>query len=242
MSITVDQRFCGPPRSGNGGYTCGLAAAALDRSPAKVRLLAPPPLHVAMTVVEDDEGVSLVGPDGPVASARPGGTDLEPPAAVTLAEAERLTASFDVDEYRSGHLFPGCFVCGPDRAIDDGLRLFPAEVGRDDLVAWPWTPSVADAGPDGAVDPPLVWAALDCPSGLSFITVERESLVLGSMTLRIDDPPVAGDPHVVGGWVIGRDGRRRMAGSALWDADGRVRAVAETTWIALTAEQAAAFA
>jgi hypothetical protein len=42
--LRVDRRFCGPPNSGNGGYTCGLVANFID-GPAEVILRRPPPLN-----------------------------------------------------------------------------------------------------------------------------------------------------------------------------------------------------
>ena len=50
--IVIADRFCGPVKSGNGGYTSGALAAL---APAEwiattVRLSQPPPLDVAMTV------------------------------------------------------------------------------------------------------------------------------------------------------------------------------------------------
>ena len=58
-------------------------------------------------------------------------------------------------------------------------------------------------------------------------------MVLGRMTARIDDLPVIGEPHVVVGEGRGRDGRKTFTASTLYDADGRVVATAEHTWIAV---------
>ena len=41
--IVVPGRFNGPPKSGNGGYSCGILAAHLPGT-CKVRLRSPPPL------------------------------------------------------------------------------------------------------------------------------------------------------------------------------------------------------
>ena len=53
-TFTVPARFCGPPESGNGGWTSGHLAALVavsDGSPAvSVRLRTPPPLDRAMAV------------------------------------------------------------------------------------------------------------------------------------------------------------------------------------------------
>jgi len=40
--VTIERRFCGPPESGNGGYSCGLLAAHVG-GPAEVTLRRSPP-------------------------------------------------------------------------------------------------------------------------------------------------------------------------------------------------------
>ena len=41
--VAIEKRFCGPPKSANGGYVCGLLASYIDGD-AEITLLAPPPL------------------------------------------------------------------------------------------------------------------------------------------------------------------------------------------------------
>ena len=43
--------------------------------------------------------------------------------------------------------------------------------------------------------------------------------------------PEPGEAHVVIGWRIGEDGRKRFAGSALYTANGDLVAHARSTWI-----------
>jgi hypothetical protein len=43
----------------------------------------------------------------------------------------------------------------------------------------------------------------------------------------------AGEPHVVLGWRLAVEGRKVLAGSALFTASGQPVAVAEATWIRL---------
>ena len=66
-SVSIGQQFNGPPKSGNGGYSCGVLAAFVE-GPAKVRLFIPPPLEQAMTInqtastcAEMYQGDTLVG-------------------------------------------------------------------------------------------------------------------------------------------------------------------------------------
>jgi hypothetical protein len=53
------------------------------------------------------------------------------------------------------------------------------------------------------------------------------------MACVIDSLPIAGEPHLVQGWLVGSEGRKVHTGSALYDAEGTVLAVAEATWITL---------
>lgn len=213
-SLTIARRFNGPPDSGNGGVSCGLLASFVDAPVVEVTLRKPPPLDVAMRV----EDGRLYDGDALVAEARPGTVEVDPPPAVTVEEAAAAAASFAglVD-----HPFPTCFVCGPDHPT--GLHLFPGRVAPG-AVAAPWTPT--------EVEPWLVWAALDCPGGWSYDITGRPA-VLGRMACRVDALPVADEPYVVVGWQRGMEGRKVFTGSALYDADGGLLALAQQTWVAL---------
>ncbi len=57
-SIVIDSRFCGPPKSANGGYTCGLLAAHIEDD-AEITLLAPPPLGEPLDLAADGGGPEL---------------------------------------------------------------------------------------------------------------------------------------------------------------------------------------
>ena len=48
-TLSIDRRFCGPPGSGNGGYTAGRLAALIG-DPAEITLRRPPPLETEMRV------------------------------------------------------------------------------------------------------------------------------------------------------------------------------------------------
>ena len=150
---------------------------------------------------------------------------------------------FDVEDYAAGHPFPNCFTCGPHRRSGDGLRLFPAPVGAPGMVAWPWTPEASVAGPDGLATLPVLWAALDCPSGLSWIVDpdEPDPMVLGRMAVSAHRRPAVGETVVVAGLRRHADGRKRHAASVVWSRDGEVLAAAVTTWIVLRQDQRSAF-
>ena len=216
--MRIDRRYNGPPTSGNGGVSCGLLAAYVDAPAVEVTLRRPPPLDVELRV---DNG-ELYDGGLLVATAVPGTVDVEPPAPVSVEQATRAETDFAglVD-----HPYPGCFVCGTDRPPPDGLGIRPGRVAPQ-VVASHWVP--------GAAEPFLVWAALDCPGGWASET-EGRPMVLGRMTLSLLAPPRVGEPHVVMGWVTGSDGRKTYSGTALYDADGVLHAVAQQTWIALPA-------
>jgi hypothetical protein len=245
--LVIEERFCGPPDSGNGGYVCGTVASALGGSDVEVTLMAPPPLRRPLTL-EHQEGADeakLLDGDVVIAVARtapPVELPHDAPPLLSFDDAVDAASAFDTDEYRSAHEFPRCFTCGPDRHEDDGLRIFPAATDRPDRVVWPWTPpaSLFDAG---TVDGRLLWAALDCPSGLAWIRQDPEmgAVVLGRMATTIHRSPVPGERLVVTGWSEEPDGRKRPARSAIHTDGGEVLGTSRATWVVLTEEQRSAF-
>ena len=217
--MIVPGRYNGPPDSGNGGYTCGLVAGILG-GVAEVTLRLPPPLDRELEVVRSDGRVEIRDAGALVAEAEPVQLEVDVPALVGVQEAEDASPRYAGFVH---HAYDTCFVCGPRR--EDGLRVYAGPVeGRPGVVASPWKP-----GDD--VRPELVWAALDCPSGWAVDDFQREGVLLGRMATAIDRLPTPGKPHVVIGWRIGGDGRKRFAGSALVTADGEVLARSRSTWI-----------
>jgi hypothetical protein len=214
--MIIASRFNGPPGSANGGYACGLFSEALGGG-FEVTLLVPPPLDTQLDIVGDE----LRNGDVVVARARRAAhSDAEVHEPVSLAEAEAASKRYAGFEH---HAYPTCFTCGPAR--DDGLGIFAGPVeGRDGLVAAPWTP-------EPGVRPEIVWAALDCPSGWAVDDFQREGVLLGSMAAAIHTRPEPGEAHVVIGWRVGEEGRKRFAGSAVFTADGELVAHARSTWV-----------
>jgi len=211
--VIIERRFNGPPDSGNGGISCGLLAGTTDYPVPEVMLRMPPPLDVELDV---RDGQLLHGEDV-IATVAPGEVTLQPPGAVAHDVARAAPSVLGAH----AHPFPTCFGCGPLR--DDGLGLLPNRVG-DNLVAALWTP--------GEIDEVLVWAALDCPGGWSH-DIPGRPMVLGKMAAVIDRLPAVGEEHLVQGWSEGTEGRKVFTGSAIYDADGTVLAVAQATWITL---------
>jgi hypothetical protein len=233
-SLVIPSRFCGPPGSGNGGYVAGRIAAYLDR-PVTVTLRRPPPLATPMTIerggdrtVRIHHGRTLIAE----AAASPGGPAPEIPGPVSMAEARAVAGCA---RYYTDPVFPDCFVCGMGRGPGDGLRIFPGPLAGRPVWAAPWTPdpSVTDAG--GRVRPEVVWAALDCPSGIAAAEAAGlaadTAILLGQMTASLAALPVAGEQCRVIAWPGSCDGRKLTAGSALAGPDGEVLATARTVWL-----------
>ncbi len=223
--VLVERRFRGPQASANGGYTCGLVAGLLDAASVEVTLRLPPPLETPLAVERDGDAVRIRHGGALVAEARPAEPDVEAPAPPSFAEAERLSAARPEE---ADHPFPGCFVCGPGREEGDALRLRPAPLGNG-AVAAPWRVSERAAGP-GPLPAELVWAALDCPGGWAVQPDGSRGIsVLGRLTARVHERPRAGDECVVIGWPLGGEGRKLLAGTALYRA-GRLLASARAVW------------
>ena len=252
--LIVPSRFCGPPSSGNGGWTAGaLATLAVPDRPGdrcrtwptiRVALRQPPPLDTPMPVHTDD-GATAASLDGTLV-ATAAVVDDEPATVegVSAAEARAARASYPGLSF---HPFPTCFSCGVDRAEGDGLRIFPGRVSDQDgavRVGATWSPhpsvgedfhAPADEHPRASLA--TTWAALDCIGGWAGELTER-LMVLAGMTARVDALPVIGEEHVLVGLARGQEGRKTFTASALYDADGRVVARAEHVWVAV---QPAAF-
>lgn len=222
--LLVPRRYCGPPSSGNGGWTAGALASLVAPAGAQVEvtLHAPPPLDTTMSVHTEGDLTLASAATGRVASARVVENALTPVSPVTHQQARRAESAY------VGHTtspFPTCFVCGRDRAPGDGLRIFSGPVdGEPDRVAATWTPFEASTA--------TTWSALDCPGGWAGGLGERP-MVLGRMTVRLDGLPVLGDEHVVVGEHRGTVGRKTATATSLYDPAGRLVGAAEQVWIGI---------
>jgi hypothetical protein len=223
--MIIEARYNGPEGSGNGGWSAGLVAAELGATAgAEVTLRFPPPLETPMSVRREDSTVRVYSPDGTlVADAAPAEVepvgDLAPPVAFEAALAAAPSYSGLVE-----HPFPTCFVCGPDRAEGDGLRLFPGRLpdGRT-AAAWRIPDDVSQV---------MTWASLDCPGGWA-VGVEARPYVLGRIAARVDDVPAPGAECVVVGRLLGAEGRKAYTVTALYGRSGTLHAYARSTWIAI---------
>ncbi len=226
-SITIPTRFRGPPDSGNGGYVCGLLAARLDSPAPIVRLQRPPPLEKPLQIHRSDAGVSLRDGGVVLAEARPGELAVDVPDPPGFEEAQRAEARFRGFEE---HVFPGCFVCGPERAGGDGLRIFPGPIEGPERAACTWIPDPSLPSTVGRVDEAFLWAALDCPGAFSFPQPDSPML-LGELQVEIRGPVRIGERCVLLAWAMAHDGRKHRTATALYGEAGECRGLGIATWI-----------
>ena len=241
--MRIEPRYNGPRDSGNGGWTAGLTAAHLNGLPpfrlgasgaaprpgtvaAEVTLRVPPPLDVELAVTAAGErppAVRVTASDGTLVAEAAAAEVGDDALVEAVPYAEAVAASAGYPGFIE-HPFPTCFVCGPDRADGDGLRLFPGRLG-DGRTATPWRV------PDD-VSATMVWASLDCPGGWS-VGVEARPFVLGRLAARVDAVPAPGSDCVVMGELTVARGRKALVRSTLYGPDGRPLARARATWIAI---------
>jgi hypothetical protein len=127
------------------------------------------------------------------------------------------------------HPFPRCFVCGPERAAGDGLRIFPGAWHSDHVVA-PWTPHPGLDRGDGTARPEHVWAALDCP-GYFAAASDGRPMLLAEITAKLGRTVRIGEDCVVVAWRIEDAGRKHRVGTAIYGDDGQLCGIAEALWI-----------
>lgn len=227
-TITIHERFCGPAQIGNGGYVCGLLAQEIGGA-AEVTLHRPAPLERTLSLSQAADGQVALHANGHlIAEARPARLELVVPLPPSYAEVEAASRRYGS---LGEHPFPTCFVCGPQRVEGDGLRIFPGPMPEGNLFAASWVPDASLAGDAGQVRPEFLWAALDCPGGVAAAAHDPRPILLGQLTARIDRPVRPNQRYVVIGWPISRNGRKHLAGTAVFNESGLLCAHARAVWI-----------
>jgi hypothetical protein len=210
ISVVIDPVHRGPSRSGNGGWTAGVLAGYVPGDgPVTVTLRRPPPLARPLEVrLVDDVAVLLDGSEL-VAEAEPAGAVPEPVRPVGADEAQAVEARY---AGLAAHPFPECFACGTERAEGDGLVLRPGPVGPG-RTACTWVPQPSH------VEPPHLWAALDCPGGWTN-NLRGRPMVLGRITAVVRRRPRPGERLVVVGALLDATARKSVTATTVYDTAG----------------------
>lgn len=225
-TFKVSRRFCGPPDSGNGGYTCGLLASELG-GVVECTLRAPVPLDVPLDFERTPAGGVLRHEGKLLVEGTPTTISITPPAPVNLqAATDAMTTS---PALSPKHPFPTCFVCGPKRGVHDGLRIFPASANGNVFVA-AWTPDIEFGDGDQLLRPEFLWAALDCPTGFASGFPTAGTLVTGRLAVQQLKPIHTGSGCVLMSWPLGVEGRKHFSAACLYQNNG-LCAVAKATWV-----------
>lgn len=227
-TIRIDSRFNGPPNSANGGYTCGLIAAAIGET-VNVRLYSPPPLDIDLELSTSEHADKWLLKHGEKVIAAATLTTVRAHAPAPPSYIEAMEASMHFTGLTE-HAYANCFVCGPQRAQGDGLRIFAGKLKDSNVVAAPWLPRTDLGNEQGKIKPEFIWCALDCPGYFASIKSGRSAL-LGELAVHIDRMVHVNEPCVIVGWQIMIEGRKHKVGTALFDEDGERCAVGVATWI-----------
>ncbi len=225
--LIIENRYCGPPDSGNGGYTCGLLANFIE-GPVEVTLRHPPPINTPMTVRNEKDRLALFNQDVLIAEAKQGELDMIAPNPPTFETANISTVK---EEDIKDHYFPKCFVCGPKRDVGNGLRIFPGPVEGENYFASVWKPDSSLSDKAGYIRNEIIWAALDCPGAWPIIHEKMRVVVLGRLVGQIAGKIKCDEKCIVMGWKLSDDGRKIYAGTAIYSSAGQLYAKARATWI-----------
>jgi hypothetical protein len=227
--LVIDAAYAGLPGMAHGGYVAGVLTAALAADSSRIRLRRPVPPAQALRLERPHRTqVELHGEAGLLADGADAEVLIDAPERVAPAEALSASRRFPGMAH---HPYPGCVCCGP--AHPRGLRVFPGPVSGRGVVAALWVPAAELADGGGDLPSELVCAALDCPQLWALMlhapATTADRVVTAVLETRLDDRVVAGEPHVVMGWPIGRDGRRWLAGAAIFGPGGELCAVGRQT-------------
>jgi hypothetical protein len=225
-SFIVPSRFCGPPDSGNGGYTCGLLAQELGGA-VECTLRMPVPMNMPLDFERKDNGGVLLHEGKIVVEGKAAAIDMTPPEPIGLQVATEGMKNSPALDPR--HPFPTCFVCGPRRGVGDGLRIFPAPVNGG-VYAAAWLPDPEFGDSDGHVRPEFLWSAMDCPTGFAAGFPGSGTLVTGRLAVEQLASIRTGANCVLMAWPLSVEGRKHFSAACLYQ-DEALCAVARATWI-----------
>src|SRR5437763_14505970 len=111
LNIRIARRFCGPPDSGNGGYSSGMLASLLPGT-CECTLRKPIPLERDLQAETADQGAHLIDRGEVIIYAVRSKIEIDEHAPAPFEQAERAAAGSPAF---TEHPFPTCFTCGPKR-------------------------------------------------------------------------------------------------------------------------------
>src|SRR5215469_13831456 len=233
-TIRIARRFCGPPETGNGGYSAGTLASLLPGA-CECTLRKPIPLERDLKTESFDQHARLLADSEVIIEAVSTEINIELHDPIAFEQADRAMA--ESPALGDSHPFPTCFTCGPKRELGDGLRIFPGRLpggnGEGSAFAASWIPDSSLTNGGVVVRPEFVWAAMDCPTGFAAGFPWRGTLVTGRLAVEQVTPVYPLRPYVVLSWPTGNEGRKFHACAALYSPDGEICAKARATWIKL---------
>ncbi len=236
--VVVEDRFKGPPQSGNGGYVGGLFSRTIDSSgqgDVEVTLRSPIPLDKPMQVSHLDDGTATISDgDTLIAQVKPVQWEMEIPAPppwkdIEAAASRSLAFKSNINDLLPGRkgFHPICFCCGVEHAT--GLQVCVAPVG--DQVAAVWETKASWGLSDGLLPVEFLWTAMDCPGQFAYMEQGIRTGMLGRITASVIERPSAGETLLVSAWTIMVEGKKHFAGSAIFDRSGKLYSKAKTVWI-----------
>jgi hypothetical protein len=235
--VIIENKFRGPPNSGNGGYVSGLFSQLIDSPGAtEVTLRAPIPLDQHLTFVPPEDGVArVIKGQTLIAEIRSADftLDIPQPKDWDLVRSARSLSYSLVDDLQPQFpakrgFHPICFCCGADH--EDGLQVFAAPVDEAQ-VATVWQTKNEWAAEDGRLRDELLWTAMDCPGQFAFMHAGIRTGLLGRMTAKVHSRPKAGEKLLVTAWTVRVEGKKHFAGCAIHTKDNVLCSEAMTLWI-----------
>jgi hypothetical protein len=192
------------------------------------------PLATDLDVADDGETTTVSLDGTPILESHPVDPLIDPvptvPMDAAIAGRTRSEAAGFPD------LVKRCYSCGTREGT---LRTHPGRT--DDGAVWAapmvfpeWTATA------GVVDPPHIWAVVDCASGypVAFGDPEPRFAFTGWLSVDVRSSIEPGQPAIVVAAVGPWDGRKRAARSALWTTEGELVALSESLWISAPHDRA----
>ncbi|TGJ98365.1 hypothetical protein EHQ53_01165 [Leptospira langatensis] len=239
-NMILSRRFCGPPKTGNGGFTAGILVEAVGTNAAEIRLLNPTPVETSILMESEKGERGTLYDDSKKALATLRSIENEDfpeyalPVIPDLEDAKKISAFYPGF---TTHPFPTCFVCGPKREVHDGMRIFvgpaPEQIGFENLMLGHWLPDNTVSSHDGFVRDAAIWGALDCPGGFAAVLGEPQLIVLSKIRGKILERPKIEENYTVASWRLQKMSRAFKVMTAIFQSDSkRLVAIAEALWLA----------